>query len=96
MCRKNHLTAGKITMVGFGIPSVLALVWLWPLSPGSGFSSGMSYHGTYRRMIDDGVPTFWGWVGFVEALVIFGLHGAVGAIIFFLVWRKVERGSYAP
>lgn len=91
LIRARHSpSVGGMAVLGGIIAAGLAAIVLWTLSPGSGFSSGENYYGTYRDMVIDGVPTLWGWISFVEDTLMFAVHGALGAVFFLLGWRRYE------
>ena len=79
-----------MAVLGGTIAASLAVLARLMFFPGPGYSSGENYYGTYRDMIVDGVPTIWGWISFVEDTLLFTIHGALGAVFFFLGWRRCE------
>jgi hypothetical protein len=75
-----------------GALPVGALSWPGRLE---GFSSGENWHGKYVESYINGVPTIYAWLTYVENVMYFGLHGLVGALVFYAVWRKQDRPDRA-
>ena len=65
---------------------------------GPGFSSGGNWHGKPVEFIVSGEPTLYGWLNFVESTFYFGLHGLVGATVFYVLWRRSmgPNNSFKP
>ena len=69
-----------------------------PAAPGwprhlDGYSSGMNWHGKYVDTYINGVPTSYAWLNYVEDVLYFGAHGLIGALVFYAVWRRLERSA---
>ena len=64
----------------------------------SGYSSGGNWHGEYVDLVIDGEPTLFGWINHIESICFFGLHGLVGATVFYVVWRRSigPNNSFKP
>ncbi len=92
MRRRAIDTNRNMLIAGGSIAAILATALTWPGYSGEGFSSGQNYYGTYREMIANGIPTFWGWIRFLEGLAMFATHGALGAAFFKLGWQKGGGG----
>jgi hypothetical protein len=56
-----------------------------------GYSSGGNWHGKYVDIYINGAPTTYAWLIYGENVMYFGLHGLVGALVFYAVWRKLDR-----
>jgi hypothetical protein len=84
--RESWLTLAIIGFVLGGLP----VSFSWP-SRLEGFSSGQNWHGKYIDIYVDGVPTTYAWLTYVENILFFGLHGSVGALVFYAVWRRLGR-----
>jgi hypothetical protein len=67
--------------------SVLAILGFPGWSSGA-HSSGGNWHGTYREFIVEGQTTVFGWLQYMESLVLFGVHGAAGSLAFLWSWRR--------
>jgi hypothetical protein len=71
----------------------------WDL-PGDdpGYSSSGNWHGKYVAFVVAGVPTFYGWLNYIESVLAFALHGLAGASVYYLVWASVLRpnNSFKP
>jgi hypothetical protein len=65
----------------------LPVAFLWP-SRLQGYSSGQTWHGKYVDLYINGYPTVYAWVTYGENVLFFGLHGLVGALAFYAVWRR--------
>ena len=72
------------------ILGMLPFAFSWP-SRLEGYSSGQNWHGKYVDIYVNGTPTGYAWLTYVENLVFFGLHGLVGALVFYTVWRRLSR-----
>jgi hypothetical protein len=94
--RFNRLTPGKLILAGFAGAAIPAAAITWPLGRYPGYSSGGSWHGFPVEYFVNGVPTVYGWLSYVEGVLMYGVHGLVGAFVFFLVWRAVSRSGHAP
>ena len=53
-----------------------------------GYSSGGNFYGRAVDFIVAGEPTLWGWLSYAQSVLFFGLHGLVGASVFYAVWRR--------
>jgi hypothetical protein len=80
------------SVIGVLIPSAIKLGLEFFSENYSGFSASENFYGYYREIIDSGWRTFWGWVKLVEQLVVFGLHGCLGAFVFHKLYI---RGGHA-
>lgn len=40
------------------------------------------------EFVVNGQKTFYGWLNYAQSIVIYGLHGFVGALVFYFVWRR--------
>lgn len=83
--------ASKVVLGVAGAITALAIsaILTFPIySPG--FSAGQSYYGEYREMVVDGIPTFWGWVSYVEGILMYSIHGMLGALAFRFGWEKAN------
>jgi hypothetical protein len=67
----------------------------WPRTL-EGYSSGQNWHGKYVDTYVHGVPTSYAWLTYAESVLNFGLHGLVGALTFYAVWRCNERAAEVP
>ena len=56
----------------------------WPRTL-EGYSSGQNWHGTYVDTYVNGVPTTYAWLTYAEGVLLFGVHGLVGALVFYAV-----------
>lgn len=66
--------------------------FFWPRSL-EGYSAGNNWHGTYVETYKDGLPTEFAWFQYAESLCAFALHGLVGALVFYAIWRLAARSS---
>ena len=98
MQRKNWLSALRIGFAGFLIGIPFPLIIGWP-TYSAGFSSGGYFYGPNRDFVVDGVTTIYGWLSYMQSVVIFGLQGAAGAIAFYFTWkwlRVKEHDTLSP
>ncbi|MFC3552492.1 hypothetical protein ACFOLC_15920 [Lysobacter cavernae] len=63
-----------------------------------GYSSGGNWHGKYVDLVINGEPTLYGWLNHLESIFFFGLHGLVGATVFYVLWRRSmgPNNSFKP
>ena len=55
----------------------------------TGYTGGSTWHGTYVETYVDGIPTTYAWLSCGEHVLFFGLHGLVGSLVFYAVWRRL-------
>ena len=92
--RKKWLSALRIGFAGFLIGIPFPLIVGWPrYSPG--FSSGGYFYGPNRDFMINGVTTIYGWLSYVQSVVIFGLQGMAGALAFYFTWKVLENGRHS-
>lgn len=84
-------TTPNIVAVGFVIPVLILCFLNFGITDYEGFSAGENYYGTYRSTFESGSRTTWGWVKLIEEMVIYGIHGIVGATIFHKVYLKGNK-----
>ena len=65
---------------------------------GAGYSSGGNWRGKVVDYVVDGEPTLYGWLSYLESITYFGIHGLVGASVFYVVWRRSmgPNNSFKP
>ena len=80
----------SLAIAGFLLGALLAAVPSWPRYQ-EGYSAGENWHGRYVDTYINGVPTTYAWLSYAENVFYFGIHGLVGAIAFYLVWRILQR-----
>jgi hypothetical protein len=68
------------------------------LPGGSGYSSAGNFYGRYVSYVVAGEPTIWGWLSYAQSILCFGLHGLVGASVFYVVVRRSmgPNNSFKP
>ena len=66
----------------------LSLVFSWPKQY-EGFSARMNWHGKLVATYINGNPTTYAWLGYGENVLYYGIHGLIGASVFYAVWRKL-------
>jgi hypothetical protein len=69
-------------------------VFFWPTRL-EGYSAGQNWHGKYVETYVNGAPTVYAWYTYAEGVSFFSLHGLVGALAFYGVWRWRERPNEA-
>ena len=80
----------SMATTGFILGALPIAATSWPRHL-DGYSSGENWHGKYIDLYLNGVPTDYAWITYAESVVYFGLHGLVGSIVFYAVWRKMGR-----
>ncbi|MTW14490.1 hypothetical protein GM658_28135 [Pseudoduganella eburnea] len=78
------MSVGTAGLVSGALP--VALMWPKKLQ---GYSSGQNWHGEYVDLYINGNPTYYAWATYGEDVLFFGLHGLVGALVFYAVWRRL-------
>ena len=68
---------------GFVIGALPSGLYFWPVDPRRGTSA---WSGTTQTLVD-GVPTWAGWVEYLQMLGGFGCLGALGAIVFWVTLK---------
>jgi hypothetical protein len=58
---------------------------------GPGYSSGGNWYGNLVSFVVNGEPTIYGWLRYFRSILVFALHGVLGASVFFLVWVRFKR-----
>jgi len=92
LLRRFHLEGwATLALVGFTLGALPAAL-SWPRHL-EGYSAGATWHGRYVQTYVDGSPTSYAWQSFFENLGYFGLHGLIGAIVFYSVWRRLARAD---
>jgi hypothetical protein len=66
----------------------VALAWPRHLP---GYSAGVSWHGKYVDTYIQGGPTTYAWLTYGENVFYFGVHGLIGALVFYAIWRRLDR-----
>lgn len=90
--RLNKVNAISMNCSGFLVGAIPMLILAFPIdNPGSGFSYGGNWHGTYVQGMIDGVYTKYAWYIFIEKVIGFGMHGLIGAYIFLRVWQRYAK-----
>lgn len=85
---RSILLAG---LLAAAVPYAIFAFPPWPDSTGVRVSYGEKWHGTYREFIVDGVYTIYGWLNYLEGIVLFGIQGLAGAAMFYFVWLKTHE-----
>ncbi len=90
----GRVTWTSLSIVGLCLGMLPASIF-WPRRL-EGYSSGQTWHGRYVETYVQGVPTSYAWLTYAEGVLYFGLHGLIGALIFYAVWRRMERPANVP
>ncbi len=80
----------SLAITGFLLGALPIAATSWPRHL-EGYSSGQNWHGKYVDLYLNGVPTSYAWATYGESVAFFGLHGLVGALVFYAVWRKLDH-----
>jgi hypothetical protein len=82
-------------MIAGTLLGMLPVVFMWPRQL-PGFSADDNWHGRTVTTYADGIPTSYAWMQYGETVLFFGLHGLVGALVFYATLRRLEvRGQRA-
>jgi hypothetical protein len=84
----KRLVWPNILAAGFVIGAIGIAALSWPLNAGPGSSSSSTWHGEMRDMVVNGVPTLYGWLSYLEGVLVYGLQGFLGAAAFYWTWRR--------
>lgn len=90
--RFNRLDRASLAVAGFMLGALPVAVLSYPRRL-EGYSSGHNWHGKYVEIYINGVPTKYAWLSYGESALYFGLHGFVGALTFYAVWRWLDRSN---
>ena len=80
---------GSLAAAG-ALLGALPSAFSWPRTM-EGFSAGQNWHGKYVETYVNGAPTTYAWLTYGESVLFFALHGLVGALVFYGVWRWRRR-----
>jgi len=83
-----------LSIGGFVAGFIPSAVVGWPRFL-KGYSSGGNWHGRHVEFYLDGVPTNYAWLAYLQDTFQFGIHGLVGGLVFFLVWKKMNQSNSA-
>ena len=90
MLRKLHRASWvSLAVAGLGLGAFPA-AFPWP-GHLEGFSAGQNWHGTSVETFVNGMPTTYAWLTYGEGVLFFALHGVIGALVFYAIWRRLER-----
>ena len=78
----------SLAFTGFVLGALPVIVFSWPRYL-EGYSAGQNWHGRHVDTYINGVPTTYSWLIYGENAAYFGVHGLVGALVFYAVWRKI-------
>ncbi len=86
---------GKVSMpssalAGLAIGALPILLLGWPLHGlYGGYSSSGDWFGHTVDFYKNGVPTYYAWLDYGLNVIRLGIHGALGAMLFYVVWRRM-------
>jgi hypothetical protein len=81
----NRLSWRSLGSIGFIAAALPVAISGWSEYPG--LSSGGNWYGTPVDFVVDGQKTLYGWLSYAQSILLFGLHGSAGALVFLFVWR---------
>ena len=92
----GHARVGPVSLSGLLVGAIPIAIYSWPLrfTCAGCFHSG-TWHGSHVDFEVNGVPTLYGWLRYLEGVLVWGVHGLIGAFIFFLVWRRMHGRNNA-
>jgi hypothetical protein len=95
--RFGRLTPRNIVLAGFVAGCLPMGAVGFPLRGDmKGFSASHNWHGHFGATIEDGVTTGFGWITYVDSVVLLGLQGALGAFVFLKVWTRLAPPAREP
>jgi hypothetical protein len=89
--KHGHVKWTSLATAGLCI-GMLPAALLWPRKL-EGYSSGQNWHGRYVDTYINGMPTAYAWLTYAESVLYFGVHGLIGALTFYVVWRRMGRAA---
>jgi hypothetical protein len=85
----GHASMRSTVLAGLVIGAVPILVLGWPLHGlYGGYSSGGDWFGHTVDFYRNGVPTYYAWLDYAVNAIRLAIHGAIGAMLFYWVWRR--------
>lgn len=79
-------------LAGFVLASLPAAITSWPLRyAGEHISTSIVRGGKVVQTLVNGVPTLAGWLDYAKGVLIYALLGAVGGLVFWLMWRRIRE-----
>jgi hypothetical protein len=85
----QRVSWASLAVAGFALGALPMAAFSWPRDL-EGYSSGATWHGKYVDFYVNGVPTTYAWSSYGESVMYFGLHGLVGALVLYAVWRRPD------
>jgi hypothetical protein len=82
----NRLSWRSLGAVGFIAAALPIAIYSWSDYPG--YSSGGNWYGAPADFVINGRKTPFGWLQYAQGILEFGLHGLIGALVFYLVWHR--------
>jgi hypothetical protein len=78
-------------LCGFVIGAVPKGIQSWPWKQAtSHVSVSVLRGGKMVQTLVDGVPTLAGWLDYASTVLIYAALGALGGLVFWLIWRRVQ------
>ena len=87
---KGVASLRNLAFAGIGAAVSVQVVFFFPVDWSRGYSFSAHFLGQYRDLVVDGMPTIWGWLSFGQDSVNFAIHGAVGAVVYGIAWRRLD------
>ena len=91
LAKLRYLRWWPLALVG-AIAGALMIGWRGPGSD-PGTSYGGSWYGQYRQFVVNGEPTVYGWLSYLQSLVVFAAHGLLGATAMYWAWRRLSPNN---
>lgn len=80
--RLSWLSMGAIGFIAAALPLAI-----FSGSNNSGYSSSGDWYGTPVDFVVNGQNTLYGWLNDIQGILFCGLHGLIGALVFYFVWQ---------
>ena len=87
--RRNGLGWTSVSLSGF-LTGALPLGLIGYPSRQEGYSSGVTWHGSYVELYQNGEPTRYAWFSHFESSLLWGTLGAIAAVVFWRVWLALK------
>lgn len=96
LLRVRPFSSRRVGALGFALGALPVALLAWPAQVDSGYSASRSWHGLDVTTVVNGVTTMHGWLIYLEGVLVFGVHGWIGALAFGWAWSKCRTTAQAP
>lgn len=85
----NCINWTSLAISGFSLGAIPIAI-SWP-EYREGYSAGSSWYGKLVETYIKGEPTTYAWYEYFANVFFYGLHGLIGALAFYAVWRRLDK-----